>query len=51
MGISGWQWLFVMAAVAAGLLVLVLPIPSPGGPLGALIPALLFPLIPLAALA
>jgi len=49
--ISGWQWLFVMAAVAAGFLVLVLPIPWPGGPLGALIPALLFPLIPLAALA
>jgi uncharacterized protein len=50
-GISGWQWLFVMAAVTAGFLVLVLPIPWPGGPLGALIPALLFPLIPLAALA
>jgi len=49
--ISGRQWLFVMAAVAAAFLVLVLPIPWPGGPLGALIPALLFPLIPLAALA
>jgi hypothetical protein len=50
-GISGWQWLFVMAAVAAGFLVLILPIPWPGGPLGALIPAVLFPAIPLAALA
>lgn len=50
-GLSGWQWLFVMAAVAVGFLVLVLPIPWPGGPLGALIPAVLFPAIPLAALA
>jgi hypothetical protein len=50
-GLSAWQWLFVMAAVAAGFLVLVLPIPWPAGPLGALIPAVLFPLIPLAALA
>jgi len=49
--LSARQWLFVMAAVAAGFLVLVLPIPWPGGPLGALIPAVLFPVIPLAALA
>jgi membrane protease YdiL (CAAX protease family) len=49
--ISGAQWLFVMAAVVAGFLVLVLPIAWPAGPLGAMIPALLFPLIPLAALA
>lgn len=49
--LSGRQWLFVLAAAAAGFLVLVLPIPWPGGPLGALIPALLFPVIPLAALA
>jgi membrane protease YdiL (CAAX protease family) len=49
--LSGGQWVFVMAAVAAGFLVLVVPIPWPGGPLGALIPALLFPAIPLAALA
>jgi len=49
--LSGQQWLFVMAAVAVGFLVLVLPIPWPGGPLGALIPAVLFPVIPLAALA
>lgn len=49
--LSGWQWLFVMAAVAAGFAVLVWPIVWPGGPLGALIPALLFPALPLAALA
>jgi membrane protease YdiL (CAAX protease family) len=49
--ISSLQWLFVMAAVVAAFLVLVLPIPWPGGPFGALIPALLFPVIPLAALA
>jgi hypothetical protein len=49
--LSAAQWLFVMAAVVAGFLVLVLPIPWPGGALGASIPALLFPLIPLAALA
>ena len=49
--LSGGQWLFVMAAIAAAFLVLILPIPWPGGPLGALIPAVLFPLIPLAAFA
>lgn len=49
--ISAGQWLWVMAAVAAGFLVLVAPIPWPGGAWGALIPALLFPLIPMAALA
>lgn len=50
-GLSWWQWLFVMVAVAAGFAVLVAPIPWPKGPLGAMIPALLFPLIPLVALA
>ena len=49
--LSGGQWLLVMAAVVAGFLVLVLPIPWPAGPIGAWIPALLFPLIPLLALA
>jgi hypothetical protein len=49
--LSAAQWLFVMAAVVVGFLVLVLPTPWPAGPLGALIPAVLFPLIPLAALA
>lgn len=50
-GLSAWQWLFVMAAVAAGFAVLVAPIPWPAGPLGAMIPAVLFPLIPMVALA
>lgn len=49
--LTAGQWLFVMAAVAAGFLVLVLPVPWPGGPIGALIPAVLFPAIALAALA
>ena len=49
--LSAAQWLFVMAAVVVGFLVLVLPIPWPAGPLGALVPAVLFPVIPLAALA
>lgn len=49
--ISGRQWLFVMAAVVIGFLALVLPMPWPGGPWGAMIPAVLFPVIPLAALA
>jgi uncharacterized protein len=49
--IPGWQWLFVMAAVAIGFAVLVLPVPWPDGPLRALIPATLFACIPLAALA
>lgn len=50
-GLSGWQWLFVMAAVAAGFAVLIAPIAWPAGPLGAMIPAVLFALIPMAALA
>ena len=50
-GLSAWQWLFVMAAVAAGFAVLVAPIPWPAAPLGAMIPAVLFPLIPKVALA
>jgi membrane protease YdiL (CAAX protease family) len=49
--ISGPQWLFVIAAVAAAFLALVLPIPWPGGALAPLIPAILFAAIPLAALA
>lgn len=50
-GLSAWQWVFVMAAVVAGFAVLVAPMPWPAGPLGAMIPAVLFPLIPLVALA
>jgi membrane protease YdiL (CAAX protease family) len=51
MRLSAWQWLFLMAAVAVGFAVLVAPIPWPAGPLGAMIPAVLFPLIPMLALA
>lgn len=50
-GLSAWQWVFVLAAVAVGFAVLVAPIPWPAGPLGAMIPAVLFPLIPMLALA
>lgn len=49
--VSGGQWLFVMAAVVLGFLMLILPIPWPGGVWGSMIPALLFPVIPLLALA
>jgi uncharacterized protein len=49
--LSGWQWLFVLAAVAAGFAVLIAPIRWPAGAIGAMIPALLFVVIPLAALA
>lgn len=49
--IAGPQWLFVMAAVVLGFLMLILPIPWPGGVWGSMIPALLFPAIPLLALA
>lgn len=49
--LSAGQWLFVMAAVVAGFLLLVLPLPWPGGVLGILIPAVLFAAVPLAALA
>lgn len=50
-GLTAQQWLLVMAAVVAGFAVLVAPIPWPGGVLADVIPALLFPLIPLVALA
>jgi len=49
--LSGWQWVRVMAGVVAGFAALVWPISWPGGALGAMIPALLFAAIPLAALA
>jgi uncharacterized protein len=49
--ISGGQWLFVMAAVVLGFVMLVLPIPWPGGVWSAMIPAMLFPAIPLLAFA
>jgi membrane protease YdiL (CAAX protease family) len=49
--ISAGHWLFVMAMVVVGFLVLALPIHWPGGSFGQFIPAVLMPLIPLAALA
>ena len=49
--LSGARWLFVMAAVVVAFVVLVAPLPWPEGPLGSLIPAVLFAAIPLAALA
>lgn len=49
--ISNLQWLFVLAMVVVGYLVLALPIHWPGGHWGGLVPVLLMPAIPLAALA
>lgn len=49
--ITNLQWLWVMAAVALAYLVLMLPIPWPAGAVGAMVPAVLLPLIPLLALA
>jgi hypothetical protein len=34
-GLSAWQWVFVLTAVVVGFAVLVAPIPWPAGPLGA----------------
>lgn len=49
--ISTWQWLFVMAMLTVGFLGLALPIHWPGGVFGQFAPAVLFWLLPLAALA
>lgn len=49
--LSAGQWLLVMAAVVVGFVVLVWPLPWPAGPLGPMIQAVLFAVIPLAALA
>lgn len=49
--ISGRQWLLVMAAVSAGFLSLVLPVPWPTKILADWVPAILFAWLPLAALA
>lgn len=48
---SSRQWLFVMAMVSVGFMALLLPITWPGGALGALMPAVLMPGIPLLAFA
>lgn len=50
-GLTGWQWLLVMAAVCAGFLAVALPIAWPGGMAGSFVPAILLFAIPLAALA
>lgn len=49
--ISGRQWMLVLGAVAVGFVVLIAPIPFFGGDFGQFIPRILFPVIPLAALA
>jgi membrane protease YdiL (CAAX protease family) len=49
--ISSRQWLFVMSMVVVGFAMLMLPIHWPGGAFGALIPAVLMPVIPLVAFA
>jgi hypothetical protein len=49
--ISNRQWLFVVAMVAIGFSILVLPIPWPSGTFWQFIPAILMPAIPLIALA
>lgn len=49
--ISNRQWLFVVAMVAVGFLIMALPIPWPGGTFRQFIPAILLPGIPLLALA
>lgn len=49
--ITGAQWLLVMVATGLAFGLLIAPIAWPGGAAGAWIPALLFPAIPLAALA
>lgn len=41
------QWLLLIALVGISFALLIVPIPWPGGDLGAFIPAILFPLIPL----
>ena len=50
--LSGGQWLLLMASVAVAFLLLAVPIDWPGGSaMGQIIPAILFPAIPLATLA
>ncbi len=50
-GISGRQWLLVLVAVAVAFAVLIAPVPFFAEGLGQFIPRILFPVIPLAALA
>lgn len=48
--LTGAQWCLLIAMVALGFALLIAPIPWPGGELGAFVPAILFPLIPLVGL-
>jgi uncharacterized protein len=50
-GISGRQWLVVLGAVAVAFLVLIAPVPFFASDFGQFVPRILFPAIPLAALA
>lgn len=50
-GISGWQWLFVLGTLALGFLALIAPIPFFRVGAGQLVPAFLFVALPLAGLA
>lgn len=49
--LTGAQWWLLLALVAGAFALLIAPIAWPGGELGTFVPALLFPLIPLAGLA
>jgi uncharacterized protein len=48
--LTALHWWFLLALVALAFALLIVPISWPGGELGSIIPALLFPLIPLAGL-
>jgi uncharacterized protein len=49
--LTGLHWLFLLAMVAIAFILLIAPISWPGGELGSFVPAVLFPVIPLAGLA
>jgi membrane protease YdiL (CAAX protease family) len=49
--LTAMQWWFLLALVAIAFALLIAPITWPGGAVGAFVPAILFPVIPLAGLA
>jgi len=49
-GLTGGQWLLLLALVAASFALLIVPISWPGGTAGTFVPAVLFPVIPLVGL-
>jgi hypothetical protein len=49
--VSGRQWWFLIALIAVAFALLIAPMTWPGGELGSLVPAILFPVLPLAGLA